>query len=695
MASRYKPQTFDVDETSSLINNNSKAILLMKKFKNLIILALIMTVFLVFSLYTYKLYVLPATHTEAVIVHCDYRQDGTLEAMTQGDIIEQTFTANNDEISSFSVNFATYRSVTDGLLNVSLKDTKTGEIYFDQQVNVSEIEDNTYRSFKLQEPLIGVLDKEFSIVIELVQANADTKISTWKMENSGYTDGKLLLDGSVVPNSNICFRIMSGENLFLKPMYLTCIAIMCLVLLIVYYLSIMKKLKVEQLFLCTAIFLGLFYMTLFTPFSAPDEGFHIGSSYKYSNVLLGYGFDHNGLDYVREGDFVNVPLYKTPNADTYRYFGENLFTTSSSEEMKETLLPYAGNVCQYLFSTAGITLARILKLGYLPMLMLGRLFNFTFFLILTYISIKRIPFGKIALCSIALMPMTISLAISFSYDTVITTLTIFFISTVIYTCYSDKSIRWWDIASLCLSGGLLAAAKAGVYIFICLIVLMIPIKKVGKKSRHFFIIASILASCMIFTLAFNLINVITATTQLNTVESMDVYTAAKETYTISSIFAYPRHFIKMFVDTINNKGEFYIFTLLGNRLGWLNVIIPTYVSMLTGIILLLSSVKLEDEVQFITARTKFLLCAISAIIFFAFVVVAYTWTPQGYEIIEGVQGRYFIPILPIILLSLRNSNLTLKRPIDGKLVYSLCLVNVITLMFAFQQIISGSLTVII
>lgn len=695
MASRYKHQTFGINETSSFLDNNSKAVLLMKRFKNVIILALIMIAFLVFSLYTYKLYVLPATHTEAVTLNCDYRQDSTLDTLAQGDVIEQTFISNSDEISSFSVNFATYKSVTDGILNVSLKDTATGKIFLDQKINVSEIEDNTYRSFNLETPLTSVLNKEFSIVIELEQANADTKISMWRIENTPYSEGILSLNGNEILNSDICFRVMSGENLFLKPMYLTCIAIMCLVLIIVYCLSVVKELKVEQLFLCTAMFLGLFYMVLFTPFSAPDEGIHIGSSYKYSNAILGYGFDHNGVDYVREGDFEKVPLYKTPNADTYRYFGENLFTTLESENMKETLLPYAGNICQYLFSTAGVTLARILKLGYLPMLVLGRMFNFMFFLILTYVSIKRIPFGKMILCSISLMPMTISLAISFSYDTVINTLAIFFISTVVYMCYSDKRIRWWDVLSLCLSGGLLAAAKAGVYIFICLIVLIIPIKKAYSRSRYFAIIASILASCMVFTLVFNLMNVITATTQLNTVESVDAYTAAKETYTIASIFAYPKNFIKLFVDTVNNKSEFYIFSLLGYRLGWINITIPTYVSVLTGIIILLSSVKLEDEDQFITARVKFLFCSITMIIFCVFIVVAYTWTPEGDKIIEGVQGRYFIPVLPILLLSLRNSNLTVKRAIDGKLVYSLCLINVITLMFAFQQIVSGSLTVII
>lgn len=690
MANRYKREKNSLKEKISVIDSFGD-LSLFERYKHIIILSIIIILFLLFSAYTYKLYVVPATHTKEVALNYDYRQDKTLDKLSQGDKIEQTFIANDNELSGFSLNFATFKTVTNGIIDVSLKDTITGDLLLSQQLDISEIKDNTYRGFYLDDSIRDALNREFSIIVSVSQADEASQISLWKIENEPNLTGKLFINGAEKPRESLCFRVMAGENEFLKPMYWVSIAMISISIVVIYYLALIKKIKIEHVFLITALFCGLFYMFLFTPFSVPDEGIHIGSSYKYSNALMGYEFEHNGVDYVREGDFAKVPLYRTPNADTYRYVSENLFKLSDSNKMIEHKLPYAGNVCQYLFSTLGVTVARMFNLGYLPMLMLGRLFNFAFFITLLYFSIKRIPFGKATLAIIALMPITMSLAISFSYDSVINALAIFFISTVLYIAYSKQKIKWWDILFLCLSAGLLVASKAGIYIFICLMVFIIPIKRFNNKMNYFSAISLVLISCAVFMIVFNLMNIINVSTTPNTVESMDIYTAPKETYSISSIFTSPGNFVKIFVDTINSKSEFYIFSLLGYRLGWININIPIYISLIIGCLLLLSSFRLESEEQFIKNRTKFLFFIICAAVFCMFVIVAYTWTPQGDAIIEGVQGRYFIPILPVFLLIFRNNNLMFKKDIGNKLVFVMCIINVMTMLISYQQLISGNL----
>lgn len=665
---------------------------LSKKYKHIIVLTIVILLFLLFSAYTYKLYVIPATHTKEISLNYDYRQDKTLDKLSQGDKIEQTFIANDNELSGFSLNFATFKTVTNGIIDISLKDTVTGDLLLSQQLNISEIKDNTYRNFYLDDSITDALNREFSIIINVLQADESSQISLWQITGESNLTGKLFVNGVEKPRESLCFRVMAGENQFLKPMYLISIAIITIIIIAIYYLAIIKKIKIEHIFLITALFFGFFYMFLFTPFSIPDEGTHIGSSYKYSNALLGYGFAHDGEDYVREGDFAKVPLYRTPNADTYRYVSENLFKLSDSNKMiSHNALPYAGNVCQYLFSTLGVTVARVLNLGYVPMLMFGRLFNFAFFMTLLYFSIKRIPFCKLTLAIIVLMPLTMSLAMSFSYDSVINALAMFFISTVLYIAYNKQKIKWWDILFLCLSAGLLVASKAGIYIFICLMVLIIPIKRFNNKINYFSVISLVFISCATFMIIFNLINIINASTTPNTVELMDVYTAPKETYSIASIFNSPGNFIKIFIDTINNKSEFYIFSLLSYRLGWININIPIYISITMGCLLLLSSFKLESEELFIKSKTKILFFIICAAVFFILMVVSYTWTPQGDPIIEGIQGRYFIPILPIFLLLFRNNNLMFKKDIGNKFVFAMCIINVITMLISFQQLISGNL----
>jgi uncharacterized membrane protein len=48
----------------------------------------------------------------------------------------------------------------------------------------------------------------------------------------------------------------------------------------------------------------------------------------------------------------------------------------------------------------------------------------------------------------------------------------------------------------------------------------------------------------------------------------------------------------------------------------------------------------------------------SAAIFLTFLLEYLTWTPVGFSFVEGVQGRYFLPVamvLPLALPGFRNS----------------------------------------
>jgi len=62
------------------------------------------------------------------------------------------------------------------------------------------------------------------------------------------------------------------------------------------------------------------------------------------------------------------------------------------------------------------------------------------------------------------------------------------------------------------------------------------------------------------------------------------------------------------------------------------------------------------------------------------VVAGIMWTPVNYVIIYGIQGRYIIPVLPLIVLFFTNGNITTKKKIDGALLFALCAVNVLMLL---------------
>ena len=60
-------------------------------------------------------------------------------------------------------------------------------------------------------------------------------------------------------------------------------------------------------------------------------------------------------------------------------------------------------------------------------------------------------------------------------------------------------------------------------------------------------------------------------------------------------------------------------------------------------------------------------------------VMLMSWTPLGSSVVEGVQGRYFLPVLPLALTALRSRRLVVEQNIDGILLGGYCVVNLLVL----------------
>ena len=69
-----------------------------------------------------------------------------------------------------------------------------------------------------------------------------------------------------------------------------------------------------------------------------------------------------------------------------------------------------------------------------------------------------------------------------------------------------------------------------------------------------------------------------------------------------------------------------------------------------------------------------------------FCAASYMWTPIDAVSIQGLQTRYIIPILPLILLSLRNSALTYRKNLTNFLTVSLVVTNAFYIVDAFNAI---------
>ena len=62
------------------------------------------------------------------------------------------------------------------------------------------------------------------------------------------------------------------------------------------------------------------------------------------------------------------------------------------------------------------------------------------------------------------------------------------------------------------------------------------------------------------------------------------------------------------------------------------------------------------------------------------------WTPLSSRVISGVQGRYFLPFLPVLLMALKNDIVILTKDKNRSILYLMCCLNGYVLLRLFSVV---------
>ena len=303
----------------------------------------------------------------------------------------------------------------------------------------------------------------------------------------------------------------------------------------------------------------------------------------------------------------------------------------------------------YIPQVIGVLIGRVLQLSPMIILYLGRLTNLLAYIALVFMAIKIMPSEKwkLIIMMIALFPMSMNLAATVSPDTVILGTTLLAISYAMHLKFETKEITYKHIILLGILCMIPTVCKI-VYFPLCLLVLLLPHEKFESKTKR------ILSWVIIFAIVFIPYLV------LNRIVSLGDYEIAIRTnmteqilFTLSSI---PRDFITL-INTIYVEFSDYFFEMIG---GWNTIQI---LSIVLFIMLLIAMYKTEENEKKLTfTKTDKVICWVIFIIEVLGVVAAMYlgWTQAQQTVVEGVQGRYFLPIIPLICILLSKNKLEWK-----------------------------------
>ena len=270
----------------------------------------------------------------------------------------------------------------------------------------------------------------------------------------------LLLAAILLHFVDVFVAVIESKDEFLTYKYAFIVTV--LLSIIGTFLRIYKKLKVHLSFLFIVLALGFVYMQVFIGLSAPDEPSHYISSYKLSSSLMGIkAVDDKGYVLLYEDSVYLEDIYNDPMNEVVLGFKLTEESLKAAHDWKKNTtqygidknstyisrhIPVNTSPLIYLPQALGMSLARILNLSAVNMLDLAKLFNLLFFALIMAYSIKILPFGKYIVYGLSLLPMTLHLAASMSYDALIIALYTLFISKILALSRSSAKVKIKDIA---------------------------------------------------------------------------------------------------------------------------------------------------------------------------------------------------------------------------------------------------------
>lgn len=425
--------------------------------------------------------------------------------------------------------------------------------------------------------------------------------------------------------------------------------------------SSLDKLKPEKLFFILALIFGLAFTFITPPYMAPDENRHFFRAYSISEgkLFASTASLPNNLwwPHVITGDLRSHPERKIKPSDLLGIWNIPLQPDYKISMVFTATSSYG--LVAYGPQTAGILLGRLLGFNPLPLTYLARLFNLLFWIFLITAAIRIAPTLKWVLLLLALTPMGLFQAASVSADAMTNGFSFFTIASLLYLAKGAvETIRAKQMVFLTVLLILLAMTKLP-YILLALLYFLIPPRKFSTTKRY-----------LIFTLVlFILLAAVSAIGPLSSRFDPDSLrsqnTQTNSGMQIDLIIKHPFNFLRVVIRSFGLYFGDLFLTYIG-RLGWLDTVLPLFIYITYPILALFSVLVDHEEGIKFKLWERLLSAVIPGLIYFFIAAIMYIFflhykTPT----IEGIQGRYFIPAVPLLALLFYNQRIHLPRWVIG------------------------------
>ncbi len=405
----------------------------------------------------------------------------------------------------------------------------------------------------------------------------------------------------------------------------------------------------SRFYLGAAIFSGSIMLFLTPPMQVPDESAHFYRAYQLAeggiiankkDGMTGGHLPSSLRNFKQKFDILAFNPERKVGKGLYgKMLGQELFPHQRKFLAFEVAALYSP--VPYVPQVIGIWLGASFNSSPIVLMWLGRAFNLLFSAGIIYLAIRLAPAYRWVFVLVAMMPMTLFQKASLSPDAMTNALALLFTALVLRYALTKTPINFYAL----LTVGIMLALSKSAYLVLFLLLFLIPAEKYGGIKRYFSINTAIAGAGVLATSLWSIL-VSVIYTPFSGRSNIDP--SAQLAHILSDVGG----FMSLVWDDLTvNLGK-YLTGMVG-QLGWLDTPMPEwfiffYVTSVIVIALLDARCR-----TVITWQSKTLLFLVTGLGVLLVATLLYlSAEPVASTNIISIQGRYFIPLLTVMLLLL-------------------------------------------
>lgn len=412
---------------------------------------------------------------------------------------------------------------------------------------------------------------------------------------------------------------------------------------VTYFMGIRFRIDSVKYAVISIVVLGTI-LNVFVPVgNVPDEAnAHMINAYHMSNQILRIEDDVNNVK-MRKCDLstFGYTYVKDQVMDSYlKKMFDNKDLDTELVNSKHQIVPVKRYSFTYCLSGLGISIGRLLGLNGILCILLGRLLNFILFVICIAYCLRNTPIFKSIFIFIGLLPITLQQAFSLSYDSIVLSLSLLIVSLTIQL-FHDKKLNAKKWVLLIGSCTLLIPCKSFAYAPLVLapisfVLTKIDFSKFKNKKGRLFLGILVLAILLVYLLGVAFVG------------------PRIQSGTILYLIFNPAVLYHVLRNTLYNRGTFILISALGGSLELCTISIFNPITIAYIVVMCFLIVKMNPKKIGMDKKVQLLFRLIIFISFLGSMLAMYGWSyNMGFfdgKTIEGFQGRYLLPVLPLLFL---------------------------------------------